>query len=276
MYKFRTLPIGAQNVIGTDELGAKHHEKIKVGAFAKFLRDTRLDELPQLINILKGDMDFIGPRPIRPEVYDAHAQGIKDFDKRFSVRPGLIGYAQLFTPHGSPKRLRSLIDNRFIRTRRSLLWDLILIAYTILTVLKEVVIRGTRLFWKEGIKRHILRIYIEMRRFERIRPPNAEMSFTQSQPSNAKVKLCDINEYYFRVLTTHPLGEGEHHFNMIANVKKFRRDAKRKRFKGIARQYRQIKSNSNEYDYCYIMSYTPASPFNKYIRDQYILKHSIL
>ena len=104
MYKFRTLPVGAQKKIGSKLLSFRH---CKLPFFSKFLRDTRLDELPQLFNIMKGEMDFLGPRPLRPEIYDHMCKGITNYDLRFNVRPGLVGYSQLFTPHSSPKRIRA-------------------------------------------------------------------------------------------------------------------------------------------------------------------------
>ena len=64
----------------------------KVG---KILRCTALDELPQLINILKGDMSFVGPRAERPELHHQFSKTIPDFDKRLSINPGLTGVAQI-------------------------------------------------------------------------------------------------------------------------------------------------------------------------------------
>jgi lipopolysaccharide/colanic/teichoic acid biosynthesis glycosyltransferase len=67
MYKFRTLPTGLDKKLGSELFS---RTSIKIPFFAKFLRETRLDELPQLFNILKRDMDFLGPRPLRPEIYE--------------------------------------------------------------------------------------------------------------------------------------------------------------------------------------------------------------
>src|SRR4030042_5740158 len=105
MYKFRTLSKDADKIIGAELLTAEIASTKKlVTHFGKYLRDTRLDELPQLFNILKGDMDFVGPRPERPEIYENICSHIRNYDRRFAVKPGLIGYAQLFTPPMTPKR----------------------------------------------------------------------------------------------------------------------------------------------------------------------------
>jgi hypothetical protein len=61
----------------------------------RFLRATRLDELPQLWNIFRGDMSFVGPRPERPEFVARYVQDIQGYGERFRVRPGLTGYAQV-------------------------------------------------------------------------------------------------------------------------------------------------------------------------------------
>ena len=91
MYKFRSMRVDAE----AD--GPKWAEKeddrcTKVGAF---LRKTRLDELPQFWNILKGEMSLVGPRPERPFFYDEFETYIHGFRNRLVVRPGLTGWAQI-------------------------------------------------------------------------------------------------------------------------------------------------------------------------------------
>jgi lipopolysaccharide/colanic/teichoic acid biosynthesis glycosyltransferase len=113
IYKFRTLRPDAQQIIGASLLQERHKLETPIGAI---LRDTKLDELPQILNVLKGDMNIVGPRPERPEIYEHLCRQIPGYDARFEIKPGLIGFAQLFTPHGSPKRARSLIDS-FYRIR---------------------------------------------------------------------------------------------------------------------------------------------------------------
>ncbi len=103
IYKIRTLSRNAER-----ELGANLHVpngKLESG-FGRFLRATRLDELPQLVNIIRGDMDFVGPRPVRPEAYERYRQMIPNYDRTFLVRPGLTGYSQFFTPHSTPKLMQ--------------------------------------------------------------------------------------------------------------------------------------------------------------------------
>jgi lipopolysaccharide/colanic/teichoic acid biosynthesis glycosyltransferase len=67
----------------------------------KFLRKTRLDEIPQLLNVLKGDMSLVGPRPERPEFVAALNQKIPYYHLRHSIRPGITGWAQTLYKYGS-------------------------------------------------------------------------------------------------------------------------------------------------------------------------------
>jgi lipopolysaccharide/colanic/teichoic acid biosynthesis glycosyltransferase len=67
----------------------------RVTMLGRVLRGTRLDELPQLWNVLRGDMSFVGPRPERPEFVTQYEADIQGYRERFKVRPGLTGYAQV-------------------------------------------------------------------------------------------------------------------------------------------------------------------------------------
>jgi lipopolysaccharide/colanic/teichoic acid biosynthesis glycosyltransferase len=96
MLKFRTLRRGAEARLGPylgPELVARTRaETTRIGAW---LRATQLDELPQLLNILRGDMSFVGPRPIRPRFFEDLAAELPGYWQRLVVRPGLTGFAQV-------------------------------------------------------------------------------------------------------------------------------------------------------------------------------------
>ena len=80
-----------------------------------FLRDTRLDELPQLWNIIRGDMNICGPRPVREEIAVLHRKEIPDYDARFAVKPGMLGPTQALMGHGTPKPVRARLNAALCR-----------------------------------------------------------------------------------------------------------------------------------------------------------------
>jgi lipopolysaccharide/colanic/teichoic acid biosynthesis glycosyltransferase len=96
MYKLRTLKPGAEERLGPylgDELTRlTHAETTRVG---RALRRAKLDELPQLVNVVRGDMSLVGPRPIRPRFFEALCEEIPAYWQRLVVRPGVTGLAQL-------------------------------------------------------------------------------------------------------------------------------------------------------------------------------------
>ncbi len=101
--KFRTLHPGAQTALSGGTLPRRSSLETRLGSY---LRKSRIDELPQLVNILKGDMVFFGPRPVRPELVPIYRAESDSFERRFRVRPGLVGLTQALLPHAASKRLR--------------------------------------------------------------------------------------------------------------------------------------------------------------------------
>jgi lipopolysaccharide/colanic/teichoic acid biosynthesis glycosyltransferase len=96
MVKFRTLAKDAEQRLGPyygPELTQRtQQETTRLG---RVLRASKLDELPQLYNVLRGDMSMVGPRPIRPTFFEELSRGIPDYWQRLVVRPGVTGLAQL-------------------------------------------------------------------------------------------------------------------------------------------------------------------------------------
>lgn len=104
MIKFRTLDTEAQRLSRTGALPKDSGLETPLG---KFLRASRLDELPQLFNILLGDMNIYGPRPVRPVLAEAEMRRNPLYGMRFHVKPGLIGHTQAYMPHDATRRLRA-------------------------------------------------------------------------------------------------------------------------------------------------------------------------
>jgi sugar transferase (PEP-CTERM system associated) len=106
----------------------------KVGAF---IRKVRIDELPQLINVLRGEMSFVGPRPERPEFVEQLAKCVPYYRSRHAVKPGITGWAQLCYSYGASDEdaLEKLQYDLFYVKHRSLIFDLAIVVQTVEVVL---------------------------------------------------------------------------------------------------------------------------------------------
>jgi exopolysaccharide biosynthesis polyprenyl glycosylphosphotransferase len=106
----------------------------RVGAL---IRKARIDELPQLINVLRGDMSFVGPRPERPEFVEQLAKCVPYYRSRHAVKPGITGWAQLCYSYGSSDEdaLEKLQYDLFYVKHRSLIFDLAIVVQTVEVVL---------------------------------------------------------------------------------------------------------------------------------------------
>jgi lipopolysaccharide/colanic/teichoic acid biosynthesis glycosyltransferase len=135
IYKFRTLSVGAEKQIGARLLKEEDQVYTPIG---KFLKKWKLDEIPQLFNVLKGDMSLVGPRPVRPIFLEAFKREIPDYARRFQVRPGATGIAQLrggywTEPHNKLRYELVYIENQ------SLLLDLRVMALTFIKIFNRFV-----------------------------------------------------------------------------------------------------------------------------------------
>lgn len=118
-YKFRSMIPDAERD-GRPVQAAEHDPRVTT--IGRLLRITAMDELPQLFNILKGDMSFVGPRALRPLEKERNAGGLiqaledfPGFKKRQSIRPGLTGIAQIFLPADSSLRKKFRYDLLYIK-----------------------------------------------------------------------------------------------------------------------------------------------------------------
>lgn len=113
MYKFRTMYINAEE---NGPQWAKPDDE-RCTNLGRMLRKTRLDELPQLVNIIKGDMSFVGPRPERQCFYDIFETYIPGFHLRMLVRPGLTGHAQVNGGYDLLPEEKIVYDMEYISNR---------------------------------------------------------------------------------------------------------------------------------------------------------------
>ena len=128
IHKFRTMIKNAEQ--GNAQFASINDNRIT--KFGKFLRTTRLDELPQVINILKGEMSFIGPRPERPEFVTQLEQEMPFYSTRHLAKPGLTGWAQINYPYAGTiaENLKKLQYDIYYIKNRSLLLDFAIILKT--------------------------------------------------------------------------------------------------------------------------------------------------
>jgi sugar transferase (PEP-CTERM system associated) len=137
VHKFRSMRPDAEAQTGA--VWANKAGDSRVTAIGGGLRRFRLDELPQLWNVLKGDMSFVGPRPERPEFVGELTRQIRFYGQRHIVRPGLTGWAQVRYTYGASKEdaLQKLQYDLFYIKNVSIALDLFIILATIKTVLRQ-------------------------------------------------------------------------------------------------------------------------------------------
>ena len=126
VYKFRSMIVNAEQKGA--QLSTENDNRIT--PIGKIIRAIRFDELPQIINILKGDMSIVGPRPERPEIADEYYNEFPEFKLRLKVKAGLTGYAQVFGKYNTTPKDKLKLDLMYINDY-SLYMDLKLIIYTI-------------------------------------------------------------------------------------------------------------------------------------------------
>ena len=129
VHKFRSMIVNAEKD-GVARLASQKDNRIT--PVGKIIRKLRIDELPQLINILKGDMSFVGPRPERPELTNKYCESIPEFKYRLKVKAGLTGYAQVMGKYNTTPYDKLKLDLMYIE-HQSLMLDLKIILMTIKT-----------------------------------------------------------------------------------------------------------------------------------------------
>lgn len=127
VYKFRSMVVDAEKD-GVARLAVVGDKRIT--PIGKLIRATRIDELPQLFNILKGDMSIVGPRPERPEIAVQYEENIPEFAYRLNVKAGLTGYAQIYGKYNTTAYDKLKLDLMYIESY-NLLIDFKLILTTI-------------------------------------------------------------------------------------------------------------------------------------------------
>ena len=134
IYKFRTMRVDAEAQCGPCWAA---HRDARVTRVGRFLRYMLIDELPQILNVLRGEMSFVGPRPERPFFVERLVADIPFYAERHRVRPGITGWAQVNHPYGASvadARAKLSYDLYYIKNF-TILFDLRIMAQTVRTVL---------------------------------------------------------------------------------------------------------------------------------------------
>lgn len=134
IFKFRSMSRDAEKDGVAVWARSQDSRVTRVGAF---IRNTRIDELPQLVNVLRGDMSIVGPRPERPEFVSNLLVELPYYEERHHVKPGLMGWAQLNYPYGASTEdaAQKLRYDLYYVKNRSLLLDLIIMVQTVQVIL---------------------------------------------------------------------------------------------------------------------------------------------
>lgn len=146
--KFRSMVVDAERD-GEAVLAKEHDERIT--PVGKVIRATRLDELPQLFNVLRGEMSLVGPRPERPEIIAEYEEEMPEFAFRTRVKAGVTGFAQIYGKYNTVPYDKLKLDLFYIENY-SLWTDLKLILMTVKTMLKKDATEGIREDQKTGLR----------------------------------------------------------------------------------------------------------------------------
>lgn len=134
LLKFRSMRVDAETASGP-RWAAQNDDRIT--PIGNFIRKTRLDEIPQVINVLRGEMSFIGPRPERPFFVESLCEAIPYYSERHRVKPGITGWAQVCYPYGASiedAKEKLAYDLYYIKNR-SLFLDIVILLQTVRVVL---------------------------------------------------------------------------------------------------------------------------------------------
>ena len=275
MYKFRTLVKDAEPRIGGNLLTPGDRLETVSG---RFLRETRLDELPQLINIISGDMGLVGPRPERPAVYEKQCKQIPEYDRRFMVKPGIIGYSQLFTPHSAPKKARALLDNYYVRQKQKWYVDILFFALAIMWLGQRAGRKSLKMAYELSQRFLFNRSANNLRASERIKPP-ATKAWVRRQDTDEPLRnvgsLVDISDEGLVFLMSEDLsGSGLEIKLQIEGRFPPRRGIKRKTARCVGRVLRATLADDGQIKH--IVLYRPQRSLDLLLIHQYFLHKSIV
>lgn len=268
MYKIRSLALGAEELIGARPMTPTMAAELPLEhRFGRFLRESHVDELPQFINVLKGDMQLIGPRPVRREVYEAECRNIEGYDRRFMVKPGVFGYSQVLTPHNSSKKIRKKLDNHFIALAPPQWRKLLFLLNVLIVLIARLPVELVRALRQSRSSEH--------RRFYRVAQSSCRLRFVDDPAVRGVV--TDVSDDAMSVQMAQDLMRTDAVVRIEVSVLQWRR-LRRKRKVAYCRvlQPERRPSKKGEYPFSYVVRYRPLSAHNDYLIQKYFLGRSLL
>lgn len=136
MYKLRSMYVNSPNLLNADGSTYNGADDPRVTKIGRLMRKTSLDEFPQFLNVLFGDMSLIGPRPHLTTNYKGYDQLDEDRKRRLDVRPGVTGYSQAYF-RNSITAEQKLANDVYYASHVSFLFDVEILLHTVLSVLKR-------------------------------------------------------------------------------------------------------------------------------------------
>jgi lipopolysaccharide/colanic/teichoic acid biosynthesis glycosyltransferase len=268
IYKFRTLRETAAILTSNQVLPARSGMETPLGGI---LRECRVDEIPQLLNVLRGEMNIFGPRPVRPELANQIMNAIPDYAGRFTVKPGIVGHVQALMTHRTPKRVRSLYNGYLVR-QHACIWK----EFIILCLIGWGVVRSMAKMSAAHVQAVNERKFgRERRKARRVKPQQTIVSAIGHDNTVRKATLIDINDEAFAIGTDQPVVGGQYSFALTRALRPGR--IKIARCKGVIRPIPAGPASSlGGMQHRYLVNITQVSQLNDYLIDRYFRGNSFL